>query len=943
MRASCVSKIPPDMKTCSFPALLCLLASLATPPDAEALHPRETKLNGRAPVGTARGLTGDAVAVTERWIVVGEPDNGQMAIFGGTVHVFDARTGRYVRRLFSSDLSSGDAFGSSVSVCGNRLLVGAPHHDEDAQGSSGAAYLFDLLSGRELAKLVPAVSENSARFGHAVCLSDRFATIGAPAATGGAAGSGAVYLFDASTFQEVVLPTSGSMANTPFRPNGQVPTDVFGNAVAQCGSLLLVGDPGANAANGRVFLFDINTGLRLRTWENPGGANMAEFGTSVALDGGKALVGAPNDDEGGGDAGAAYLFDAITGQLLWKTPGEAGEELGESVSMSGNLALIGARLGDGASVNSGVAYLHAVDTGNRLGVFQPGDGATNDDFGAAVSICGHLAVVGTPGAEGPDGTPDVGAVYFYRPLAGPLPVTPVARARDSAPGTDEADFGVFRDPGINEEGEVAFCATVTGTGALGGKNKGLWNTQGGPLRLIQRSTDDLAFALPNVRVTNLFGSLINSNSFHLYQGILVGAGVNATNNRAIFFSSNGDNDVVAPFRTGIDVPALTTGSGNPRLQAFRELSQSADFNAATLSYLLRSGPGGVNATNDTGIMTLNVATGAPLDVSAREGGGTGAVGAVFRQFFGRAAAGRTNFYTFGAFHVPAGATVPEQGLFFDQSGGAARGVVATLATAVPGGAGGETFRAFTGETGSTQGFSIYRAALTGTGVTAANNEGLWEEDNNVILYRKGAGVGPGPDPDGGGGSVPPVEQLEAGVVIQRILSFWPVGSDGSIVLVKLRGPGVTAANDCALFYQDSSQDITLRLLREGDAVCDWDCPKIGAIQRVDVNPVDGRYAIVVSLTGSPARNQALLTGRARFGLPTTQSGFRYPVLRLRKGTYYDSGFSQATRLRGIALRQTTDRTGSGGKGLGQSINDNGQTMLCLIFDNLAKELVISEP
>lgn len=930
------------MKTRPIVALLFSLLVVGIPPESGALHPRETKLNGRAPTGVGRGLSGAAVAVTERWIVMGEPDNGQLENLGGAVHVFDARTGRLVRRIFSSDLSPGDGFGSSVSVWGNRLLVGAPHHEVQSLGSSGAAYLFDLVTGRQLAKLVPTVSENLARFGHAVCLSDRFATIGAPGATGGAAGSGAVFLFDAKTFQAIVLPTSPSMPNEPFQPNGQVPGDVFGHSVAQCGALLLVGDPGANGANGRVFLFDINTGLRLRTWENPGGANLAEFGTSVALVGGKALIGAPNDDEGGLEAGAAYLFDVITGQLLvGKLTGAAGDGLGESVSLSGNLALIGARSADGASANSGTAFLHAVDSGNLLGVLQPADGSTNDDFGAAVSICGHLAVVGAPGAEGIDGTVDVGAAYFYRPLAGPVPVTAVARAGDSAPGTDEADFAVFRDPGINEEGEVAFCANVRGPGAQGGKAKGLWNTQGGPLRVIRRSADDLSFALPNVRVTNLFGSLNNGNDFHLHQGILAGAGVNATNNRAIFFSFNGDSDLLVPFRTGVGVPALGGGSGDPRVQAFREVLQTSDFNAATVSYLLRRGPGGVNATNDTGIMTINLSTAAPLDVSAREGGGTGAAGAEFRQFFGRAAAGRTNFYTFGAFQVPTGATVAEQGLFFDQSSGGSRGVVATLATPVPGGAVGETFRAFTGETSTTQGLSIYRAILTGEGVTAANHEGLWDEDNNVILYRKGAGVGPGPDPDGGGGAVPPVAQLEAGVVIQRILRFWPVGSDGSVVLVKLRGPGVTAANDCALFFQDSSQDITLRLLREGDPVCDWDGPQVRVIQRVDVNPIDGRYAIVVSLTGAPVRNQALLTGLARFGLPNTQSGFRYPSLTLRKGTFYDSGFSQTTRLRAIDLRQTTDRTGAGGKGLGQSINNLGQTLLSLTFDNLAKELVMS--
>ncbi len=930
------------MKSRHFPFLLALCAALLSlAPSARALHPQISKLSGKSSASRANNEFGTSVAVTERWIAVGDPGHAEKGAGAGAVHIFDARNGRYVRRIFGDDTGAGDSFGTSVAVCGNRLVVGAPNRTDGA-GFSGAAYLFDLARGQQIAKLTPETPEAFDFFGFSVAISDAAIVVGATGGDGMVDDTGTITLFDPRDGARLDYDPTG-LANVPFIPNDGATGDEFGSAVALCGNLLFVGAPAASSDAGKVYLFDLATGLRIRTTANPGGANAARFGAALSAEGGLLAVGAPNDDEIASGAGAGYLYDAVTGVLRGKLTnpgGQAGDALGGAVSISGGLGLIGAREADGFQGNTGSAYLVDAASGSLLATLQANDGKTNDFYGAAVAICGNVAVVGAPGTDSTLEGPDLGSVYFHRPVGGPLPMMTLAKTRDFAPGTEEADFRILRDAGINGDGEVIFCGQLMGPGSGGGRDKGIWHTIEGSVDLAVKSRDDLGALGPEftgARATNLYLPVMNAGNRGIFQSRLAGPGVNGTNNLALLQYHEGLG-VSSLLRTGTDIALLDQGAGPPRLQVFREVLQTANFDNVSVSYLLRRGPGGVTPANDTGILSVS-SSGVVTDVSAREGESNGD-GGTLRQFFGRAAVGRSNYVNFGAFHVPDGGTRPEQGLFYDEVGGPGD-VSADSSTPVPGGGAEEFFRAFTGETNDTDGYALYRAIVAGNGATGANNEGLWDEETNRNLYRKGSGVEFGPDPNGGSpGDLP---QLEDGVVIHRILKFWPVGSDGTITLVKLRGPGVNGSNDCALFFHDATADVYLRLMREGDPVCDWDCPKVRAIQRVEVHPQDGRYVIVAALTGSPRRNQALFTGQARFGLLNTQSALRLPQMKLRKGTLYDSGFSQATTLRSILLRESTDRTGAGGKGLSHSINNNGEVVLDLQFDNGARELVVGQP
>jgi hypothetical protein len=82
---------------------------------------------------------------------------------------------------------------------------------------------------------------------------------------------------------------------------------------------------------------------------------------------------------------------------LLPSDGSAGDRFGVAVAISGDTALIGSSFDDDSGVNSGSAYIFERDRGvwTERAKLLPSDGAAHDQFGAAVSVSGDTAVVGT--------------------------------------------------------------------------------------------------------------------------------------------------------------------------------------------------------------------------------------------------------------------------------------------------------------------------------------------------------------------------------------------------------------------------------------------------------------------------------------------------------------------------------------------------------------------
>ena len=237
--------------------------------------------------------------------------------------------------------------------------------------------IFDTISQKQLDA-----------FGRSVAIQGDSVVIGAPLGDNTAADSGEVFLYH---------PSTGSMERLSL-PNTLVAYDYFGQSVAQDGDYILVGANGqkygtANDA-GIAYLFNLDGELK-RTFHSPEPIASEFFGYSVALDvdHNRVLIGAYGKDIGRTDSGSAYLFDLDGNEIkTFRNPNPIAnnERFGWSVAVNGNNVLIGAENKQG----TGVAYLFDVNDDAPIHtLYIPIFVSTGALFGHSVSIDGDVALV----------------------------------------------------------------------------------------------------------------------------------------------------------------------------------------------------------------------------------------------------------------------------------------------------------------------------------------------------------------------------------------------------------------------------------------------------------------------------------------------------------------------------------------------------------------------
>src|ERR1019366_4332134 len=138
--------------------------------------------------GVANDLLGSSVSVSGNTAVVGAPArNGNQ----GAAYVFAFAGGTWTQQaeLAAGDGASGDLFGTSVSVNGTLMVVGAPGRNS----GTGAAYVFVFSAGTwaQQAELVAADGGFSNFFGSSVSVNGTTAIVGAY----GNGGRGSAYVF----------------------------------------------------------------------------------------------------------------------------------------------------------------------------------------------------------------------------------------------------------------------------------------------------------------------------------------------------------------------------------------------------------------------------------------------------------------------------------------------------------------------------------------------------------------------------------------------------------------------------------------------------------------------------------------------------------------------------------------------------------------------------
>jgi len=876
-----------------------LALACASPVFAQAFNPVVSKLYARSTAPQANNFFGGALSLSDRYLVAGDKGNDDAANNAGAAHLYDTWTGRYLRRLTPSDAATNvnGGAGSSVAVAGTLAVVGVPN-----TGPGGNVYGFDARTGKQLWKLDP---EDVGRFGDAVALSGDRLLIGNPAATdAGQSNAGKAYIYSTTTTPPTLLHTLGRDADVAA-------SSFFGGAVALCGNLAVVGRSGFVGVNGFTYLFDTESGERLQSW--PG--DTAMDGSQIAIDAGRVVVSDEASDN-------VRVYNAITGVEAGYSPiaipaSDADGTL--SVAVSGNLALIGLA---GAGVGGGAALYDLVD-GVELGRIAGPDTTFGDGYGSVVALSGNRALVSAITDD--DFGNSSGSVYYYRGLAGPMPLDTVAKKGDFAPGALDADFASFPEAYLNDGSETAFSTSLTN------KAKGVFGEYAGTLGALGAANGDVSTLGGSYgagqSIASAYSPIAEHSATAVFFATLKGTEITKTNNLAIL-QSNG-TVLTSLFRTGQSPIALNGGV----FQSFPDVVQQSALGKVAASYLLTKGVGGVTIGTDSGVFAVNttgaVLTGLSAGSRNREGQPAPSGGGTYGQFLGRVAySGPNSFLYFPAYFVPTGQSVPVQALFYDNDAGSGASRIATQGLSAPPGPGAPLIQTLVGETVQ-QAYGAYRATLSGPNTNTGNNEGIYSE-RGFLALRKGQA----PDP-----------LNKMAVLVSRFQGFWLLDNGQSFVIwVNLRGPGINASNDGAIYLIKNAGTYIRELIREGDPVCGADRPRLGSIQRVDVDTVNGNYVILASLTGNPAANQGLLTGWVGAGNDTTLAPLRRPVLKLRKGTAYQALYGETTTIKSMSLSPTTDRGGAGAKGRGQVINSlGGEIAISVEFTNKAREVMAGKP
>jgi len=244
-----------------------------------------------------------------------------------------------------------------------------------------------------------------------------------------------------------LLHSQWGLVHTIDNPNafGTSQYDFFGSAVygssgaasAVSGDYMVIGanqeDEVGGNGSGKVYVFNIHTGLLARTIDNPnayGTVSNDYFGRYIDIDGTKCVIaGSGEDDAGGNSSGKVYVYDVTTGELLLtiNNPNPYGtsayDEFGVSVGISGNNIIVGAHNEDESGLtNSGKAYIFNATTGALLQTLNNPNAygtAAYDQFGNQVSIDGNNCIVGARFEDDAGGL-SAGKAYIFTVSTGAL-------------------------------------------------------------------------------------------------------------------------------------------------------------------------------------------------------------------------------------------------------------------------------------------------------------------------------------------------------------------------------------------------------------------------------------------------------------------------------------------------------------------------------------------
>jgi FG-GAP repeat len=381
-----------------------LLADAATKTITE--RAKITPAEGGIRFGRSVALSGDRALVGDCFYSVGGLYSGAAYIF-----VYDGTNWTEQAQLRPLDSAEGDEFGNAVAIEGDRAVVGAFHKGEQFR-PMGAVYIFEFhgISWNQTAKLVASDGKSNDGFGTSVSVSGDRVVIGTP---GRNRENGVAYIF---SFDGTTWNSEAKLALADVTSGDDFGSAVSISGTRALIGARGRDDIGTNNGAAYIFTFDGTVWTQEAQLLASDNASGDEFGFAVSLNGSRALIGAHYALLG---QGAAYVFTAngttwTQETKLTASDGEPNDNFGASVSLSGKRALVGA-IETGNYPQSGTAYLYQRTSTSWSEHFKliASDGMAQDSFGVSLSLSGNRLLVGAQ-----NDVADDAAAYFFGALNG---------------------------------------------------------------------------------------------------------------------------------------------------------------------------------------------------------------------------------------------------------------------------------------------------------------------------------------------------------------------------------------------------------------------------------------------------------------------------------------------------------------------------------------------
>ncbi len=333
----------------------------------------------------------------------------------------------YSTSNFSQQFTSSKPVTNSLTLFGdnnNNLINGGAGNDVIYGNVVTATAPYSLLY--TIDNPTPELNDN---FGGYLVVSGDIALIGESGNDTGANAAGAAHIYDLAT---------NTILHSFYNPTPSF-FEGFGETLAVSDKYALIGvddqNVGGQSAAGSAYVYNVETGALLYTFDNPTPDFADRFGLYNAISGDFAVITSFKDDNISPNAGSFYIYDLLTGNLLHSIinpTSESNDFFGTSIDASGNYALVGAAGDNTGAVSAGSAYIYNMTTGALLHTLNNPTPTTNDSFGRIVKIEGNYALIYSENDD--TGVSRAGSLHVYELATGTLLHTlnnPTPQANDS--------------------------------------------------------------------------------------------------------------------------------------------------------------------------------------------------------------------------------------------------------------------------------------------------------------------------------------------------------------------------------------------------------------------------------------------------------------------------------------------------------------------------------